>query len=61
MVICPITDVEVEGPSPMPSQGFVYEFEKLFEIPAMWIMNHEILNFVTVGSGSKDLKYKTLA
>ncbi len=47
-----ITDVEVEGPSPMPTQGLV-EFEKLFEMPALWIMNREILDFVTVGSGQE--------
>jgi hypothetical protein len=47
-----ITDVEVEGPSPMPTQGLV-EFEKLFEMPALWIMNREILDFVTVGRGQE--------
>ena len=50
-----ITDVEVKRTSPMPAQGLV-KFEKLFEMPALWIMNREILDFVTVGDRQEDLK-----
>ena len=36
----------------MPTQGLV-EFEKLFDMPALWIMNGQILDFVTIGSGQE--------
>ena len=47
-----VTDVEVERTSPMPTEGLV-EFEKLFDMPALWIMNGQILDFVTVGGGQE--------
>ena len=47
-----VTDVEVEGTSPMPTQGLV-EFEKLFDMPALWVMNGQILDFVTVDGGQE--------
>src|SRR5277367_5596264 len=36
----------------MPAQGLV-EFEKLFDMPPLWIMNGQILDFVTVGGGQE--------
>lgn len=47
-----VTDVEVQRTSPMPTQGLV-EFEKLFDMPTLWIMNGQILNFVTVDGGQE--------
>src|ERR1700686_990631 len=47
-----VTDVEVERTGPMPTQGLI-EFEKLFDMPALWIVNSQILDFVTVGGGQE--------
>src|ERR1700716_2190942 len=47
-----VADVEIERTGPMPTQGLV-EFEKLFDMPALWIMNSQILDFVTVDSGQE--------
>src|ERR1700738_2585521 len=47
-----VADVEVERTGPMPTQGLV-EFEKLFDMPALWIMNSQILDFVTVDGGQE--------
>src|ERR1700738_4846560 len=47
-----VTDVEVERTGPMPTQGLV-EFEKLFDMPALRIVNCQILDFVTVGGGQE--------
>jgi hypothetical protein len=39
----------------MPTQGLI-EFEKLFDMPALWIVNSQVLDFVTVGGGKEGFK-----
>jgi hypothetical protein len=44
----PVADVEIERAGPMPTKGLI-EFEELLDMPALGIMDGEILYFVTVG------------
>src|SRR4029077_3942768 len=44
---------------PMPTQGLV-EFEKLFDMPALGIMNSRILDFVTVDGGQEGFEIMIL-
>jgi hypothetical protein len=48
----PVTDVEVERAGPMPPKGLI-EFEELLDMPALGLMDGEILNFVTVSGSQK--------
>ena len=43
----------------MPTQGLV-EFEKLFDMPALGIMNSQILDFVTVDGGQEGFEIMIL-
>ena len=47
-----VADVEIKRTGSMPTQGLV-EFEKLFDIPALWIVNSQILDFVAVNGGQE--------
>src|ERR1700756_979381 len=37
-----VADIEIERTGPMPTQGLV-KFKKLFHMPALWIVEREIL------------------
>ena len=37
-----VADIEIERTGPMPTQGLV-KFKKLFDVPALWIMERQIL------------------
>ena len=50
-----ITDVEIEGPGPLPAKGLV-ELKKFFDMPALWIMDREILDFVSIDGREKRFK-----
>jgi hypothetical protein len=45
-----VADIEIERTGPMPTQGLV-KFKKLFDMPAFWIMERQILYFITIGGG----------
>ena len=48
----PVADVEVERAGPMPPKGLI-EFEELLDMPALGIMDGEILNFVPLSGSQK--------
>ena len=50
-----VADVEIKRTGSMPTQSLV-EFEKLFDMPALWIVNSQVLDFVTVGGGKEGFK-----
>jgi hypothetical protein len=44
----------------MPTQVLV-ELKKLFDMPALWIMERQILDFVTIGGGQEGVEMGLLA
>ena len=48
----PVANIEVERAGPMPPKGPI-EFEELLDMPALGIMDGEILKFVTVSGSQK--------
>jgi hypothetical protein len=50
-----VANIKIERTGPMPTQGLV-KFKKLFDMPAFWIMEGQILYFITIGSGQEGFR-----
>src|SRR5262252_5320043 len=47
-----VADMKIECPGPMPTQSLI-AFEELFDMPALGVMDGEILYFIAIGGGAK--------